>query len=139
MEKQEILDQTLSLLKASKAVMLTTLDSEGNPDTRAMMNFGIDSLSPIAFSTNTSSHKIGQIAANPKACVYVYDGARFCGITLKGEITATRNGTWRQKLWNDGCTMYYPLGVDDPDYTVLLFTPKTIRLYEGLHAEETTL
>lgn len=38
----------------------------------------------------------------------------------------------RKKLWYDGSERYYPLGINDPDYSVLRFTAKKGNYYHGL-------
>ena len=38
-------------------------------------------------------------------------------------------------IWRDGDTMYYPLGVTDPDYCVLKFTSNTMRTYNNFKSK----
>jgi general stress protein 26 len=38
-------------------------------------------------------------------------------------------------IWRDGDTMYYPEGVTDPDYCVLMFTARSGRYYSSFHSE----
>lgn len=42
----------------------------------------------------------------------------------------------KEKLWQDGDTMYYKQGVTDPDYRVLKFTAKKGRYYSNLKSED---
>jgi general stress protein 26 len=35
-------------------------------------------------------------------------------------------------MWREGCEKYYPLGVTDPDYSVLRFTARWGNYYHGL-------
>jgi len=37
----------------------------------------------------------------------------------------------KEMIWRDGDTMYYPLGVTDPDYCVLRFTACSGRFYSN--------
>lgn len=37
----------------------------------------------------------------------------------------------KKMIWQEGDTMYYSKGVNDPDYCVLKFTTKSIRVYEN--------
>ena len=40
------------------------------------------------------------------------------------------------EIWQEGDTMYYPLGVTDPDYCVLRFTAESGRYYSNFKSED---
>ena len=42
-------------------------------------------------------------------------------------------------IWREGDTMYYTLGVTDPDYCVLKFTTLTGRFYRNFKSEDFTV
>lgn len=41
----------------------------------------------------------------------------------------------KEMIWRDGDTMYYPLGITDPDYCVLKFTAHSGRFYSNFKSE----
>ena len=41
----------------------------------------------------------------------------------------------RQMMWRNGDTMYYPQGMNDPDYCVLKFTAVDGGYYSDFHSE----
>lgn len=45
----------------------------------------------------------------------------------------------KEMIWHEGDTLYYPLGVTDPDYCVLKFRAETGRLYSDLKSENFTV
>lgn len=47
----------------------------------------------------------------------------------------TDNST-KEMIWREGDTLYYPLGVTDPDYCVLKFTAITGRRYGNFSSED---
>jgi len=51
---------------------------------------------------------------------------------LVGNIKILQDKSSRQRLWREGFEKYYPLGVDDPDYSVLCFTSLWGNFYHGL-------
>jgi len=51
---------------------------------------------------------------------------------LKGMIEVLADAASKEKIWQDGDTMYYPEGVTDPDYCVLRFTANEGRYYSNL-------
>lgn len=41
----------------------------------------------------------------------------------------------KEMIWQDGDTMYYPKGVNDPDYCVLRFTANEGRYYSSFKSK----
>ena len=66
--------------------------------------------------------RVSQYKENSKACVYFYDKRFFRGVMLKGTMEVLEDNGSKEMIWHEGDTMYYPLGVTDPDYCVLKFT-----------------
>lgn len=141
MDAQKIKQICLELMETADAVYLSTLDSDGFPDTRAMLNLRNTTqyreLQPffsqhqedllVYFSTNTSSEKLRQIQKNPRASVYFCKPKQFQGVMLSGPIEIITNAEIKKALWQEGWTMYYPGGLEDPDYAVLCLTPVTVK------------
>jgi len=123
--------KALELIKKSKTCVLATVDKNGFPNMRAMMNLKNDGLQTIWFSTNFSSIKIAQIKKNKKGGVYFFDEKMFKGLRLIGEIKIKTDKASREKLWHPGFEIYYPKGVNDPDYCVLELKIKAGNYYQG--------
>ena len=147
MEHKEALTIIKELFEKSEiCCYLTTLNDQGLPETRAMMNLRNISLYPnlvdffkknndgfiIYFSTNTASSKIGQIKNNPNVCVYFSKPEEYKGCMLSGEIKIIHDQKIKNILWQDYWTMYYPKGVTDPDYAILELKPKLLKVYYQL-------
>lgn len=132
MNKETILADSLELIGYSPIAMLGSIDSNGFPNIKAMLNMEHEGLKTIWFSTNTASRRVGLLRQNPKACVYYVDQDQFKGLMLVGTIEILQDAASRQRLWRPGFEKYYPLGVDDPDYSVLRFTAEWGNYYHGL-------
>ena len=146
MELEEAKKMSLELMDTSKAAILTTIDSDGNPITRAMFNLrnkeqfpefseffgGLDNQFEIYISTNTSSTKISHINKNPKICVYYCDPLSFKGVSFNGEVEIIDDMNIKSKIWLDWWTRYYFEGLEDPDYSLLRLRPKTAEFYYKL-------
>lgn len=132
MEEQVALEQALALVKKSKIAMIGNNDELGFPNIKAMLNLKTDGLKKVWFSTNTSSKRVAQLKDNNKACVYYMDSENFMGLMLVGTIEVLQDEESRQMMWFDGSEMYYPLGINDPDYSVLCFTATRGNFYHGL-------
>ena len=121
----------ISLRKNSTAAYLASIDSEDYPIVRAMLVLEHDSLKTQYFSTNTSSGKVTEFLANPKASVYYCRPETCEGVLFIGEMEVCQDQQTKDFLWREGFERYYPKGVTDPDYSVLKFTAKRGRIYGG--------
>lgn len=128
----DALQESLDLADRAQVLMLTTLDGNGYPETRAMLAMGHEALETFWFSTNTSSHKVAQIRANDRACVYLVDDESFKGVSLVGRIEVLQDAATKERFWREGFERYYPQGVADPDYAVLRFVSERGEYYHGL-------
>jgi general stress protein 26 len=120
------------LIDRSATVVVGSLDARGNPDMRAMLApRHREGLVRFWLTTNTSSCKVAEFEANPKAALYFFDESQFIGLTLYGTMETLRDEASRNLIWRAGDTMFYKEGVNDPDYTVLRFTAAHARLYQS--------
>ena len=147
MDVEEAKKLGLKLMEESKAAILTTIDLEGFPITRAMFNLRNKEQFPefsevfkneynqftIYISTNTSSSKIAHLSKNPNMCVYFCDSDDFKGLMLGGSAEIIIDMELKKKIWLDWWTRYYPEGLEDPDYTLLRIEPKNARFYYKLN------
>jgi pyridoxamine 5'-phosphate oxidase len=145
MTPQDHKQAAIELMTKAEIAYVTTFGTDGYPHARAVFNMRNTHLFPnqvklftsagdemmTYFSTNTSSRKMREIAANPRISVYYCDHARFHGVMIAGEIEIVSDSGIKKALWNDGWERYYPEGPDDPDYTVLRLRPEFV---EGWHA-----
>lgn len=139
-------DRAITLMSEAKAAVLTTIDEQGWPSTRAMLNLRnmetYPDLAPVFdshqndllvyFTTNTSSGKVSQIKNNEKASVYYCDPLTWRGLMLGGVISVVSDPAIKEKIWQKDWTMYYPGGVFDPDYSILCLVPRVAKYYEYL-------
>ncbi|MFC1737102.1 pyridoxamine 5'-phosphate oxidase family protein [Candidatus Hydrogenedentota bacterium] len=139
MDKNEIRETCLRVMKESEVAVLATVDAEGFPQTRAMVNLRRESQFPdladffenecggftTYFATGASSNKVNQIRSNPKVTVF------FCkpmdGLTLGGRIEIVEDEGIKKRLYQDVWNGYYPQGHEDPEYIVLRLEPFVVR------------
>ena len=132
MQKDEAVKEALALADRSTIAMLGTNGDEGYPNIKAMIKMENEGLNRIWFGSNNSARRTGQLARDPKACVYFVDFEQWMGLMLVGEAEVLQDMESRRRLWRDGFEKYYPLGVTDPDYCVLRFTAGWGNYYHGL-------
>jgi general stress protein 26 len=132
MDKEEAMAEGLRLIERSKICLLGTNGEDGFPNIKAMMNAKHEGINKIWLSTNTSSRRVQQLKKDNRACVYYVDNKDFKGLMLTGTIQIVQDLKSRQMLWVNGNERYYPLGVEDADYSVLCFTAHRGNYYHKL-------
>ena len=132
MDKQEAMAEGLRLIERSNTCLLGTNGEDGFPNIKAMMNAKNRGISKIWLSTNTSSRRVQQLKKDDRACVYYVDDKDFKGLMLTGTIQIVQDLKSRKMLWADGNERYYPLGVEDPGYSVLYFKAHKGNYYHKL-------
>lgn len=126
-----------NLIDKQSIALLSSVDENGFPCTKAMLPpRKREGISLFWFTTNTSSRRVAQYRLDPKACIYFFDKRFFRGVMLQGAMEVLEDITSKELIWRDGDTMYYPLGVSDPDYCVLKFTAQTGRYYANFKSED---
>ncbi len=132
MQQEEAVREALALANRSRIAMLGTNGNDGYPNIKAMLKMENEDLKIIWFSTNTSSKRVAQIKRESKACVYFVDFDHCKGLMLVGNVEVFHDIESKKRLWNEGSERYYPLGVTDPDYSVLRFTAQWGNFYHAL-------
>ena len=126
-----------NLIDKQSVSLISSLDSEGFPNTKAMLPpRQREGIKEFWFTTNTSSMRVAHYRTNPKACIYFYDKRFFRGIMLKGTMEVLEDAESKEMIWREGDTLYYPEGVTDPDYCVLKFTAQRGRYYSNFKSED---
>ena len=116
--------------------IISSVDELGFPNIKAMLPpRKRDGISTFYFSTNTSSMRVKHYQGNNKGCVYFFDKRFFRGVMLLGTMEVLTDQKTKDMIWLEGDIMYYPLGVTDPDYCVLKFTAKRMRIYQNFKSE----
>lgn len=131
-------EQTIgNLIDKQSVAFISSVDSEGFPNTKAMLPPRLrEGIRQFYFTTNTSSMRVRQYRENPKACLYFCDKRFFRGVMLKGTMEVLEDTDSKELIWREGDSMYYPLGVTDPDYCVLRFTANSGRFYSNFSSQD---
>lgn len=126
-----------NLIDKQNVSFIGSVDELGFPNMKAMLPpRKREGIKEFYFTTNTHSRRVSQYRENAKACIYFCD-KRFCrGVMLKGTMEVLEDAESKEMIWQPGDTMYYPLGVTDPDYCVLKFTATEGRYYSNFNSED---
>jgi general stress protein 26 len=130
------IELALSIIKSSSNAIIGSIDNDGYPNVKAMLEpREHDGIKKFYFTTNTSSMRVAQFKKNPKASLYFYNATSFRGLMLKGTMKVLEDSETKERIWHNGDEMYYPKGVTDPDYCVLEFTAQNGRIYQNFSSE----
>jgi len=131
-------DQTIgNLIDKSNLTIISYTDNEGFPISKAMLSpREREGIKTFWFSTNTSSNKVRCFRENPKASIYFVDKRFFRAVSFIGIVEVLETPDAKERLWQDGDTMYYKQGVTDSDYCVLKFTAQKGRYYSNFKSED---
>lgn len=125
-----------NLIDKQNVCFLSGVDEEGFPTTKAMLMPRVrEGIRLFFLSTNTSSMRVEQFKKNNKACLYFMDRRFFRGVMLQGTVEVLHDAGHKELIWQDGDEQYYPLGVSDPDYCVLLFVATSGRYYANFKSK----
>ena len=125
-----------NLIDSQSVSFISSIDEDGFPNTKAMLPpRKREGIKTLYFTTNSSSMRVGQYRSRANACIYFCDTRFFRGVMLRGVMEVLEDNETKQMIWREGDTLYYPKGVNDPDYCVLKFTAKDGRFYSEFHSE----
>lgn len=125
-----------NLIDKQGVAFISSVDENGCPNTKAMLPpRKREGIRVFYFTTNTSSMRVRQYRSNPQACIYFCDRRFFKGVMLTGTMEVLEDSEYKEMIWREGDTMYYPEGVTDPDYCVLRFTARQGRYYSNFKSE----
>ena len=106
-----------------KTSIISSVDEEGYPATRALIEPVLVDENDIYFATYTSSRKVSHYRNNSKACVYFFEkGRNFQGIEIKGNMEVLTDTATKERFWKPFFKRFYKKGVTDPDYCILKFS-----------------
>ena len=139
MEEKELKQECLKLMETADVTYLSTVDSNGFPQTRAMVNLrnkeqfsdladvfkGHEEDFMIYMTTDNASKKFKQIGENSKVSVYFCNSKQIQGLLLIGEVEVVADINIKRQLWQEGWKVHYPSGVDGPEYNILRLLPKS--------------
>ncbi len=138
----EVIKQGKELIEKADAVFLTTIDLNGYPSTRGMLNLRNKKQFPeligffekvkdteLYFTTNTSSNKIKEILFDQNVSAYFCDANSWHGMMYQGKIEIVKDKNIKHLIWQENWDMYYPGGKDSEDYAILKLEAKLIKSY----------
>lgn len=129
------------LLESAPVALVTTIDGDGMPNSRAMFNLRHRTMFPgllardgftTFLTTNTSSPKLAELAIHPGISLYYCLPEEWRGLMLGGIAEIVDDAAIKRRIWRADWLRYYPGGWDDPDHTLLRLRPTRIKYYHQM-------
>lgn len=127
-----IKEEIRAVIANASNVFVASIDENGYPNIKAMMARMQEGIVFHYMSTNYSSKRTQQFLKNDRCSIYYCEERSFKGIMLTGHIEVCTDHETKALIWQDRDVMYYPQGVDDPDYCVFKFVAEKGNYYHGL-------
>lgn len=103
MTRQGIID----FISSQRTSIISSVDENGYPATRALIQPVLVDGNDIYFATYTSSRKVRHYRNNPKACVYFFSkGQTFQGAEIKGEMQVLTDQATKSQFWKPFSTAF---------------------------------
>jgi general stress protein 26 len=122
--REEAVSLARDVLNNTRHCLVGTNGEDGYPNIKTMSNRRHEGIKTIWFATDTSSMRVQQLKKDNRACVYCLDAEHSRALMLVGDMEILKDIESKKMLWRKGEGKYRPLGVEDPDYSVLRFTAK---------------
>ncbi|MBN2879312.1 MAG: pyridoxamine 5'-phosphate oxidase family protein [Clostridia bacterium] len=129
---EQIKKEIKELVENAKIAYISSIDNDGYPNVKAMLNLQRESFAVHYFSTNLFSKRVEHFKRSPKACIYFCDADNFKGMMLVGEMEVKEDIEHKTMLWRDGFEIYYPDGIETENYCIFKFTAIRGNYYHGL-------
>jgi len=126
------MEELKKLVEHMKVGMLSTLDDEGGFRSRPLWTLEVDRSGRIWFFVSAASDKIEEMEHDGgRVGVNYADLGRqdFVSITGHGEIV--RDKARMKELWNPWVKAFFPLGLDDPDLSLLAVTVEKAEYWDA--------
>ena len=124
-------EEITAVISNAANVYVSSIDENGYPNVKAMFARMQDGVYHY-MSTNYSSRRTKHFLENNKCSIYYCDEQSFKGVKLLGHIEVCTGHETKALIWEEEDRIYYPQGVDDPDYCVYKFTAEKGNYYHEL-------
>jgi general stress protein 26 len=133
--KQEINQNVEKLIEMVKGVRVCMLITNGqnteNLSGRPMSISKIDDDGTMWFFTKASSYKVDKIEESKKVTIAITNESSNNYLMIHGKATLVNDKTKMKELWSSILKAWFPLGLDDPDMTLIKVTPDEVNYWDS--------
>ena len=133
--KEEInknVEKLIEMVKGVRVCMLITNERNAeNLSGRPMSISKIDDDGTIWFFTKSSSYKVEEIEESKKVSIAITNESSNNYLMIHATAKLVNDKTKMKELWSSILKAWFPLGLDDPDMTLIKVTPNEVNYWDS--------
>jgi len=134
MKQQNIqyVEKLVEMLKDVRSCMLITNEKNAeNISGRPMGITKIDVDGTMWFFTKASSYKVDEIEENKKVSISIINESSNNYLMIHGTATLVNDKGKMKELWSAITKAWFPLGLEDPDMTLIKVVPNEVEYWDS--------
>jgi general stress protein 26 len=131
-EQNQNVEKLIEMVKNVRICMLITNEKNAeNVSGRPMSISKVDDNGTMWFFSKASSYKIDEIEEDKKVSIAITNESNNNYLMIHGTATLVNDKTKIKELWNAIMKAWFPLGLDDPDMTLIKVTPNEVNYWDS--------
>jgi|AntRauMFilla1563_2_1112583.scaffolds.fasta_scaffold07690_1 general stress protein 26 len=131
-EQNQNIEKLIEMVKGAHTCMLITNEKDTeNLSGRPMGINKIDDDGTIWFFTRASSYKVDEIEESKNVSIAITNESSNNYLMIHGTAILVNDKTKMQELWSTIMKVWFPLGLDDPDMTLIKVTPNEVNYWDS--------
>jgi len=131
-EYNQNVEKLVEMMKGVRVCMLITKEKDSENLSGRPMNISkIDNDGTVWFFTKASSPKTEEIEESKKVSIAIVNESSNNYLMINGLATLVNDKTKMKELWSSILKAWFPLGLDDPDMSLIKVTPKEVNYWDS--------
>jgi general stress protein 26 len=131
-EQNQNVEKLIEMVKDVRTCMLITNEiNTENLSGRPMSISKIDDDGAMWFFTKSSSYKVDEIEESKKVSIAITNESSNNYLMIHGSATLVNDKTKMKELWSSILKAWFPLGLDDPDMTLIKVRPSEVNYWDS--------
>ncbi|MDZ4793267.1 MAG: pyridoxamine 5'-phosphate oxidase family protein [Bacteroidota bacterium] len=131
-EHSKNVEKLIEMVKGVSVCMLITNDQNTeNLSGRPMSISKVDDDGSMWFFTRASSYKVDEIEESKKVSIAITNERSNNYLMIHGTATLINDKSKLKELWSSILKAWFPLGLDDPDMTLIKVSPNEVNYWDG--------
>ncbi len=139
-ESNSHVEKLVEMLKDVRICMLITTEKDGeNLSGRPMGISKTDDDGTMWFFTKASSYKVEEIETSKKVSIAIANESSQNYLMIHGTATLVNDKSKMKELWSSIMKAWFPLGLDDPDMTLIKVIPNEVNYWDSTSSKMVVL
>jgi len=131
-EHNQYVEKLVEMVKDVRICMFITNEKNAENLSGRPMSIGkIDDDGTMWFFTKASSYKVEEIEESKKVSIAITNESSNNYLMIHGSAMLVNDKSKMTALWSSILKAWFPLGLDDPDMTLIKVTPSEVNYWDG--------